>query len=110
MGVLPRTLVFSFWQDDGVLKMWKVSIGVEGTNQEIFSFPSSVLSSEYVKEDNDSNWPRVNKEGEDKYLRIFLDSFKICSGSKTPKCKGEVGFTLVPIFLVATVNHYLVKM
>ena len=109
-GVLPGTSNFFFWQDSGLVRIWKVSTGVEGTNQDRFCFSYSDWNTEYAKEDAESNWLGLNKEGEDWDVWIFLTSFKIYSGSETPKSKGEAGFPLVPIFLVATVNHWLVKM
>ena len=83
-----------------------MSTGIVGIDQDRFCF----FSSEYTKEDANSNWSGINKEGEDWDLWIFLASFKICSGFETPECKGEVGFLLVPIFLVANVKHCLVQM
>ena len=64
----------------------------------------SFFSSECEKGDARSKKLEVYKEGEDCDLCIFLASFKICSGSGIPGCKGEVGFLLVPTLLVATVD------
>ena len=45
-----------------------------------------------------------HKAGKDWDLLSFLAVFKICLGSETPECNGEVGLLLVPTPLEATVT------
>ena len=103
-GFFPGDKAFSFLKDWGSVKIWKFLIGIVGFNQD----ESCSSSFETEKGDNKSIWSGLHKVGDYWDLLIFLAVFKICSGSETPKCKGELGLLLVPTPLVATMN-YLVK-
>ena len=47
-----------------------------------------------------------HKAGKDWDLLSFLVVFKICSGSKTPECNGEIGLLRVPTPLEANVSKF----
>ena len=104
-GIFLGDWVFSFLKDCGSVKNWKLLTGIEGIYHDRYFF----FSSECAKADSRSKWPEIDKEGEDCDFWIFLASFKIYSGFETPKCNGEVGFPLVPIFLVAIVDTASLK-
>ena len=47
-----------------------------------------------------------HKAGKDWDLMSFLAVFKICSGSETPECNGEIGLLWVPTPLEASVSKF----
>ena len=75
-------------------------IGIEGVNHD----ESCFYSLKNGKGDNRSNLLGLHKVGDDCDFLIFLASFKIFSGSETPRCNGEVGLILVPTIIVATMD------
>ena len=59
-----------------------------------------------VRSNESPNWSGSQKAGKDWDLLSFLTVFKICSGSETPECNGEIGLLRVPTPLEASVSKF----
>ena len=65
------------------------------------------IQGEILAECNETpNCSGSHKAGKDWDLLSFLAVFKICLGSETPECNGEIGLLRVPTPLEASVSKF----